>query len=283
MNNLSDIGQIKDLLLRHGFTFSKSLGQNFLINPHVCPKMAELSGIDKNAGVIEIGSGIGVLTTELASRAKKVVSIEIDKRLMVILNETLSDCPNVQVINADIMKLNLHDLIAEHFKGMKVYVCANLPYYITSPVIMLLLESRLPIESITIMVQKEAGDRLCAAVGSRESGAVTVAVNYYAKVSKLFSVSKGSFMPSPKVDSQVIKLEMRKEPPVKISDEAKFFKVVKSAFAQRRKTVQNAVSSGMAIPKPEVEKALKKSGLDPKVRAEMLNMEQLAELCENLG
>ena len=282
MQNLSNIGQIKDILTRHGFSFSKSLGQNFLINPSVCPKMAEMAGANENIGVIEIGAGIGVLTAELATRAKKVVSIEIDSRLLPILDETLSDFDNIEVINADIMKIDLHKLIEEKFSGMNVIVCANLPYYITSPIIMMLLESRLNIESITVMVQSEAADRLCAKVGSRQAGAVTVAVDYYAQAYKLFDVSRGSFMPAPNVDSKVIRLDVRKEPQVELTDEKKFFKMVKAAFAQRRKTALNSISAGMGLPKQQVENALINSGLETNVRAEKLSMTELATLCENL-
>ncbi len=282
MQNLSNIGQIKDILSRHGFSFSKSLGQNFLINPSVCPKMAEMAGASEDVGVIEIGAGIGVLTAELASRAKKVVSIEIDSRLLPILDETLADFDNIEVINADVMKINLHELIEEKFAGMKVIVCANLPYYITSPIIMMLLESKLNIESITVMVQSEAADRLCAEVGSRQAGAVTVAVNYYAQAYKLFDVSRGSFMPAPNVDSKVIRLDVRKEPEIKLADEKKFFKMVKAAFAQRRKTALNSISAGMGLSKQQVENALKKSGFETNVRAEKLSMIELATLCENL-
>lgn len=282
MKNLSDISVIKDVLSRHGFNFSKALGQNFLVNPSVCPKMAEMCGIDENTGVLEVGAGIGVLTMELAKRAKKVVCIELDTRLLPILDETLCDFDNIEIVNDDVMKVDLHKLITEKFAGMKVVVCANLPYYITSPVITLLLESKLPIESITVMVQKEAADRLCTTVGSRDSGAITVCTNYYAEVKQLFNVSRGSFMPSPNVDSTVIRLDIRKEPAAYVSDEKKFFKMVKAAFAQRRKTAVNSISSGMGISKAQVAQALLKSGLDENVRAEKLSMEELAVLCENL-
>ncbi len=282
MKNLSDISVIKDVLSRHGFNFSKALGQNFIVNGSVCPRMAEMSGIDENTGVLEVGAGIGVLTMELAKRAKKVVCVELDSRLLPILDETLCDFDNIEIVNDDVMKVDLHKLIEEKFQGMKVVVCANLPYYITSPVITLLLESKLPVESITVMIQKEAADRLCTAVGSRDSGAITVCTNYYAEVKQLFNVSRGSFMPSPNVDSTVIRLDIRKEPAVTVSDEKKFFKMVKSAFAQRRKTAVNSISSGMGLSKAQVSEALIKSGLDENVRAEKLTMEELALLCENL-
>ncbi|MEE1319418.1 MAG: rRNA adenine dimethyltransferase family protein, partial [Ruminococcus sp.] len=191
MNRLSDIGTIKDILGRHGFTFSKSLGQNFLINPSVCPRMAEYSGADKGVGVIEVGPGIGVLTNELCQLADKVVAIELDKRLLPVLEETLGEYDNLKVVNADVLEIDLHKLIEEEFQGMEVVVCANLPYYITSPVIMKLLEDKLPITAITVMVQKEAAQRMCAEVGSRQSGAVPGSVNYYAQPEMLFGVSAG--------------------------------------------------------------------------------------------
>ena len=282
MQNLSDISVVKSVLSRHGFNFSKALGQNFLINPTVCPRMAENCGADENTGVIEIGAGIGVLTAELAKRAKKVVSIELDTRLLPVLEETLSEFDNVEIVNADVMKTDLHALIKEKFQGMDVVVCANLPYYITSPIITMLLEEKLPIKAITVMIQKEAADRLSTPVGSRDSGAITVCTNYYAEVKHLFNVSRGSFMPPPNVDSTVIKLEIRPEPAVKVSDEKKFFRMVKAAFAQRRKTAVNSIASGMGLSKNQVAEALQNSGLDVNVRAEKLTMEELAELSENL-
>ena len=282
MQNLSDINVIKDILARYGFTFSKSLGQNFLVNPSVCPRMAQAAGSDDETGVLEIGPGIGILTKELAARAKKVVSIELDKRLLPVLKETLADFRNIEIVNDDVLKIDLNKLIAEKFAGMRVIVCANLPYYITSPVIMLLLESRLPIESITVMVQREAADRLCAEVGSRQAGAVTVAVDYYAEAEKLFDVSRGSFMPSPKVDSAVIRLDIRKQPPIEVADEKEFFRMIKAAFGQRRKTALNSISAGMNIPKEEIRSALERAGLDENIRAEKLTMRQLADLCEEI-
>lgn len=282
MRNLCDINVIKDVMGRHGFNFSKALGQNFIINESVCPRIAELGGVDENTGVIEIGAGVGVLTAELAKRAKKVVCIEIDKRLLPVLDETLAEFDNIEIVNDDVLKVNLHKLIEEKFSGMRVVVCANLPYYITSPIIMMLLESNLPIDSITVMVQREAGERLCAEVGSRDGGAVTAAVNFYAKAEKLFDVSRGSFMPSPKVDSMVIKLEMRREKLFDLADEKKFFRLIKSAFGQRRKTASNSISAGMGIPKGEVVEALKRAGFSPDIRAEKFTMDDFRRLYEEL-
>ena len=244
--------------------------------------MAEMCGADENTGVIEVGAGVGVLTAELAKRAKKVVCIELDTRLLPVLDETLADFDNIEIINADIMKTDLKTLIEEKFEGMKVVVCANLPYYITSPVITLLLESKLPMEAVTVMIQKEAADRLCTPVGSRDSGAITVCTNYYAVPETLFHVSRGSFMPAPNVDSTVIRLDIRKEPAVTVSDEKKFFKMVKAAFAQRRKTAVNSIASGMSLPKDKVAEAIASAGLDVNVRAEKLSMQDLANICEKL-
>lgn len=282
MQNLSDISVIKSVLSRHGFTFSKSLGQNFLVNPSVCPKMAELCGADENTGVIEVGAGIGVLTKELSKRAKKVVSIELDTRLIPVLFETLDGCFNTEVINDDILKIDLQKLIEEKFPGMNVVVCANLPYYITTPVITRFLESGLPIDSVTVMIQKEVADRLIAGCGSRGSGAITACVDYYSEAKKLFDVSRGSFMPAPKVDSSVIKLDLRKEPPVEVDDEKKFFRVVKAAFAQRRKTVLNSVSSSLSMPKEAVLAALENAGLEKTVRAEQMSLFDFAAFQKEL-
>lgn len=282
MNNLSDISVIKSVLSRHGFTFSKALGQNFIINPGVCPRIAEEGGAGEGVGVLEVGAGIGVLTAELAKRASKVVCVELDTRLLPVLDETLGEFDNVKIINDDILKVDLHRILEDEFGNMPVVVCANLPYYITSPVIMRLLESRLRIDSVTVMVQKEAAVRLCADVGSRDSGAVTVAVNYYAEAQKLFDVSRGSFMPSPNVDSAVIRLDILKNPPIEVSDEKFFFSMVKAAFSQRRKTASNGISAGMGIPKPTVIEAIEAADLSPTVRAEVLTMEQLGRLCEEL-
>lgn len=280
--DLTDVSVIKKILSRHGFSFLKALGQNFLVNSEICPEMAKLCGADKNSGVIEIGPGLGVLTAELAKSAAKVVAIELDRRLIPVLEETLADLKNVEIINADVLKTDLFKLIEDNFAGMKVSVCANLPYYITSPVIMYLLESRLPVDNITVMVQKEAAERLCADVGARAAGAITATVSYYAQAEKLFDVGRECFIPSPKTDSAVIRLYVRKTPVVQVKDEAFFFSMVKAAFSQRRKTALNAVSSGLGISKEKVEKALLESGLSVLARAETFTMEKLARLSDNL-
>ena len=276
---LSDPSAVKSLLARHGFTFSKSLGQNFLINPSVCPRMAEECGAGPGVGVLEVGPGIGVLTVELAKRAEKVVSIELDKRLLPVLHETLGNHPNAKVVNDDVLKVDLQRLLQEEFAGMDVVVCANLPYYITSPVIMRLLEERLPIQALTVMVQKEAAQRLCAPPGTRACGAVSVAVQYYAEPRVLFQVSRGSFLPPPNVDSTVIRLDVREQPLIRVPDEKRFFALVKAAFGQRRKTILNAVSAGLSVPKEQVSNACATTGISPTARAEQLSMEQLAALC----
>lgn len=275
MSELSNIGVIKDILSRHGFTFSKSLGQNFLINPSVCPRIAEYGSARKGFGVIEIGTGIGVLTRELAERADKVVAIEIDERLMPVLAETLSDFDNVKIINDDVMNVDLHRLIEEEFQGLDVAVCANLPYYITSPIIMMLLEQRLPIKTVTVMVQKEAGARLCAKMGTRDVGAVTVAVNYFSEPEILFNVSRGSFMPPPNVDSCVVRFNIREHTPEGVTDERFFFRTVRAAFSQRRKTLVNSVASGLPADKQTVAAAVKEADLPENVRPEQLSMEQM--------
>jgi len=280
--NLTNIGTVKEILSRHGFSFSKGLGQNFIINPDICPKIAENGNACKDFGVLEIGTGIGVLTAELAKRADKVTAVEIDTRLLPILEETLADFDNVKIINEDVMKCDLHKLIEEEFGGLRVAVCANLPYYITSPIIMMLLESRLPIESITVMVQKEAAQRLCAKVGTRESGAITVGVNYYGTVKNLFGVSRGSFMPAPNVDSAVIRIDLNGEHRLDEESERFFFRVVKAGFSQRRKTLANSLASVMGIPKDRVYSALTGLGLPEAARIEQLDMEQLIALSAEL-
>lgn len=282
MQKLSDISTIRAVLEKNGFHFSKALGQNFLINPSVCPRMAALSGAADCAGAVEVGPGIGVLTWELSQVAKKVVSIELDKRLLPVLDETLADCDNVKILNADVMKLDLRRMIEEEFPGGEVAVCANLPYYITSPVIMRLLEERLPVTSITVMVQKEAAERLCAHPGERACGAVSAAVWYYAEPEILFQVSRGSFMPAPNVDSAVIRLRIRKTPPVEVADEPFFFRVVRAAFAQRRKTAVNSIANTLGRSKQAVAAAFDAAGVPQNARAEALTLEDFAALTAGL-
>ena len=282
MPQLTDIAYLRDLLSRHGFSFSKKLGQNFLVNPSVCPRMAAACGADRESGALEIGPGVGVLTKELAAVAGQVVAIELDDRLLPVLGETLSECDNVTVVHGDALKLDLHALIREKFGDRRVSVCANLPYYITSPLIMALLESRLPIDSLTVMVQREAADRLCAAVGTRAAGAVTLAVAYYAEAEKLFDVSRGSFMPAPNVDSAVIRLTVRKTPPVAVNDEKRMFRLIRAGFGQRRKTVSNSLSA--AVPDRErLRAALAAAGVSPTARAEELSLAQFAAIADALG
>lgn len=282
MEGLYEIKTINDILDRHNFSFSKKLGQNFLINPSVCPKIAEMGNAAKGFGIIEVGTGIGVLTHELAKRADKVCAVELDERLLPVLAETLADHDNIKIFNDDIMKIDLHALIKNEFSGLDVAVCANLPYYITSPVIMRLLEERLPIRSITVMVQKEAGVRLCAKAGSRECGAVTFAVRYFSEPKQLFNVSRGSFYPAPNVDSCVIRFDIRETPPVAVDDEKFFFRTVRAAFQQRRKTLCNSVSATLGINKSEVISAAVSAGLDPTVRPEAMTLEQMAAFSNEL-
>ena len=282
MGDLWRPATIKEVLGRHGFRFSKALGQNFLIDPRVCPRMAAESGAAECAGAIEVGPGLGVLTYELAQVAKKVVAIELDQRLFPVLGETLADCPNVELVQGDVLKLDLHALIQEKFGGQEVCVCANLPYYITSPVIMGLLEGGLPLKSITVMVQKEAAERICAQPGQRACGAVSVSVHYHSQPQVLFGVSRGSFLPPPNVDSAVIRLDLRREPPVQVADEGWFFRVSRAAYAQRRKTAANSISASLGLPKAQVEAALGAAGIPANARAEQLSLEQFAALANAL-
>ncbi|MCD8005917.1 MAG: 16S rRNA (adenine(1518)-N(6)/adenine(1519)-N(6))-dimethyltransferase RsmA [Oscillospiraceae bacterium] len=280
-SNLSNPTVIKEILSRHGFTFSKKLGQNFLIDATVCPRIAEAGNACKGYGIIEIGAGMGVLTVELSKRADKVVAIEVDHRLIEVLNETLADCHNVKVVEADVLELDLGKLIEDEFPGLKVAVCSNLPYYITSPILMKLFESRLPIESITALVQKEAGIRLCAPVGTREAGAVTVAASYYSEGKILFNVSRGCFMPQPGVDSCVVRFDMRKTLP-DVSNEDFFFRMVRGMFTQRRKTTLNAICGSLGMDKAVVTDAMTESEIALNSRPEQLRMDELIALSNAL-
>lgn len=280
--NLTDIKTIRSLCERYGFSLSKEFGQNFIVNAGICPKIVEASEIDSSFGVLEIGPGIGVLTKELALRAAKVVAIEVDKRLPALLQETLAGLEHVKVVQGDVLKTDLAALIRQEFAGMRVAVCANLPYYITSPIIMKLLEEKLPIESITVMVQKEAADRLCAQPGTRQAGAVTYAVHYYAQPETLFTVQPGSFFPPPKVTSAVIRLRLHDAQPVRPKDPAAMFRLIRAAFGQRRKTAANAASAGLNLPKAAVLAALEKAGVPPTVRPEQLTLQNYADISDFL-
>ena len=283
MPTLTDPAVIKELLQRHGFSFSKALGQNFIINPSVCPRMAELGGVAPGVGVLEIGPGFGVLTAELCRRAEKVVAVELDDRLPPILAETLAEFHNVTIVPGDVMELDLSALIAEHFAGMPVVVCANLPYYITSPVIMRLVEQPLPIRSLTVMVQKEAAQRITAAPGTRECGAISAAVWYYSTPKLLFSVSRGSFLPAPAVDSAVIRLDIPPELPADWPPKEDFFAVVRAGFGQRRKTLLNSLSAGLRWEKETTRALLETAGLPENTRAEQVTLEQWKALAAGYG
>ncbi len=275
---LTDRAVIRDLCRRYGFSLSRGFGQNFIVNPGVCPRMAAAAGVDKDWGVLEIGPGIGTLTRELCAAAGRVAAIEVDERLYPVLAETMAGQDNFTLIPGDVLKLDLRALIAGQFGSMPVAVCANLPYYITSPILMRLLEERLPVQSITVMVQREAALRLCAAPGTRQAGAVSYAVAYYAAAQMLFAVQPGSFYPPPKVTSAVIRLCPRSAPPVQVpnGDEAGFFRLVRAAFSQRRKTAVNAVAGGLGLPKPQVEAAWRRAALPAGARPEQLT---LADFC----
>ena len=247
MPTLTDLSTIRDLCARYDFALSKGFGQNFIINPGICPRIAEASGIGPGWGALEVGPGIGVLTEQLCKRADNVVSIEVDKRLPPLLEETMADYDNFKLILNDVLKVDLKALLAEEFGGKPVAVCANLPYYITSPILMRLLEEKLPIRNITVMVQKEAAQRLCAA---------------------------------PKVTSAVIRLDVREKPAVAVpnGDEAAFFALIRAAFSQRRKTAANAIANGLHLPKAQVISALQAAGLDERSRPEQLTLENYCAL-----
>lgn len=283
---LTNIGTIKELFARHGFSFTKSLGQNFLINPAVCPKIAELGleGADDPSEVcaLEIGTGVGVLTRELALRYKKVVAVEIDTKLKPILGETLADFDNVEVVFADVMETDLAAIIADKLGGAETAVCANLPYYITSPVIMRVLESRLPVRSMTVMVQKEAADRLCAAPGTRECGAVSYAVRYYSTPKLMFKVNRGSFMPSPNVDSAVIRMEIGQSAALSADKEKLLFRLIRAGFSQRRKQLVNPLSGELHRSKEELSALLGSLGIKPAARAEELTLEDYIKIAESI-
>lgn len=283
-NPLTSPAYIKELMRRHGFTFSKALGQNFLINGAVPAKIAEAAEIGPDTGVIEIGPGFGTLTWELCRRAKKVVAIELDGRLPAVLRETLRDFDNWTVIEADALQTDMRALIDREFGGGDVALCANLPYYITTPLLLHLLESGAPIRSMTVMIQKEVAGRLCAAPATPEYGAVTLAVQYYAKAQRRFDVAPGSFLPAPKVTSTVITLTPWAEPPVRPADSRLFFSLIRAAFNQRRKTLCNALQNqcGAQFDKTCVRKALQSCGFPETVRGEALSLADFARLSDAL-
>lgn len=277
MKDLSNIKTVKEIISKNGFKFSKSLGQNFIIDPEVCPKMAQ--SCSESEGIIEIGPGIGTLTLELAKRFKKVVAIEIDKRLIPIIKSNFEEFTNVSILNQDILKTDIDEIINKEFKGFEsVGICANLPYYITSEVIMHLLESRFKINSITVMVQKEAAERICASPGTRKSGAISVAVRYFGDPKILFNVNKTCFIPAPNVDSSVIKIDIKNSNSARIKDKDTFFKVVKAAYFQRRKNLLNSLSAGLGISKNEISLILEKSFVNPSLRAENLKFEDFINI-----
>ncbi len=280
---LTDLSVIRSLLGEEQTTFKKKYGQNFLINESVVERIA-LSAADKDTGILEIGPGIGTLTAKLCEKAKCVTAVEIDGSLIPILEKTLAEYDNITVINSDILKLDLEKTVKEQFAGCeKIAVCANLPYYITTPIIMFLLESEIKFDSITVMVQKEVADRMTSAAGSPLYGAVTASISYYGQAKKLFNVTAGNFVPAPKVDSAVVKIELYKEPPVKVADKKLFFDVIKASFGQRRKTLVNALSAAYPeIPKDRLTSAVISGGLEPTVRGERLDIAAFARLADEL-
>lgn len=278
MRNLANPAVVKDILRENGFTFSKSLGQNFLIDENVLTDIVESSGIEE-ANVLEVGPGFGTLTQRLCAHAKKVVCVEIDSSAIPILKKNLEECTNLEIVHADIMKTDIAGLVKREFGDGKVKVCANLPYYITSPVIMELLNPELPIEDITVMIQKEVAERINAKAGTKDYGVLTLTVGFYATTEIVTIVPPSAFMPPPKVSSAVIKLTMRDKPPVEVNSEETYFKVIKAAFALRRKTLLNALgSANLGKSKEEIALILEKTGIDPKRRGETLTDKEFALL-----
>ncbi len=281
--NLCDINVIKPLLQKHGFHFSKAKGQNFLTQSWVPREIAEGAGIDQSCGVLEVGPGIGPLTQALCENAAKVVSVEVDPSLGPILAETMAHQDNFTLIFGDILKTNIPALVREHFSGLRPMACANLPYYITSPVLSALLEARC-FEAITVMVQKEVAQRICAAPGHKDYSAFSLFCQYYALPEILFEVPPSCFIPQPKVTSSVITLRCRTQPPCPIADEKLFFRVVKASFAQRRKTLVNGLSSGFPeLSKEEITGCIADVGLPETVRGETLDIPAFAQVAEAIG
>lgn len=282
--NLCNPTELKALLNRHGFNFSKTLGQNFLIDKNVLNKIVSASELNENSCVLEIGPGAGTLTRRLAETGARCTAVEIDKALLPILGETLAGFDNFNLINSDILKVDLKKLIKDEFDNKPFHVIANLPYYITTPIIMQILESRLPVVSMTLMVQKEVADRMCATCGSKEYGALSVAVQYYTIPTVIYRAEPHCFIPQPKVASSVVHLKVSATPTVTVSDEKKFFAIVKSSFGQRRKTLLNALSKSpyFSANKDSVRSALVQMGVDENIRGEKLSISQFAKLSELL-
>ena len=269
---------IKDIAARFGFTFSKGLGQNFLLDSNVLDKIVEAAEIDK--GVLEVGPGFGVLTKHLAETGKKVVSVEIDRRLLPVLDYTLEGFDNVTVLERDIMKTDVKALIDEEFCGEEISVAANLPYYITTPIITGLIEAKLPLKNIVVMVQKEVAERICAKPGKKDYGAITVLCQYYTQPEIVCIVPAGSFYPPPKVDSAVLCMKMREKPAVSVKDERMFFRVVKASFAQRRKTLLNCLQSAFSADKDSISRVLESVEISHQIRGEKLGLEEFARIAD---
>lgn len=272
------------ILQKYNFRFQKKYGQNFLIDTHVLERIIAASGAGGDDFVLEIGPGIGTMTQYLCENARHVMAVEIDRNLIPILKDTLSDYENVTVVNEDILKMNLTDVAVQYNGGKPVKVVANLPYYITTPIIMGLLESGMPLESITVMVQKEVADRMRAVPGTKDYGALSLAVQYYAKAEVVANVPPNCFMPRPNVGSVVIRLTKYPEPPVDTMDETLMFRLIRSSFNQRRKTLQNGIGNdeGLSFSKAEVAEAIEKMGLPAAIRGEALSLEQFAELSNHM-
>ena len=282
MIDVCDIHQIQALLERHGFHFSKAKGQNFLTKAWVPRRIAEEAGIDRNCGVLEVGPGFGPLTQQLCLRAGKVVAVELDTRLKPVLQETVGEFGNLELVFADVLKTDLTALVGEKLSGLTPHACANLPYYITSPVLTKLLESRL-FQSVTVMVQKEVAQRICARPGTGDYSAFSVFCQYYSEPRILFDVPASCFVPQPKVTSAVISLPTRSAPPCEIPDEDLFFKVVRASFAQRRKTLQNGLAAGFGnLSKAEIAEILTGCGLSPTVRGETLGIGEFARIANEI-
>lgn len=275
----------KDILARHGFTFKKSLGQNFLIDTNILHNIVESAELNQDKAVMEIGPGIGALTEQLCRAAGRVTAVEIDQRLLPILADTLSPYPNVSVVHGDVLELDLHKVFREQFAGYdKVSIVANLPYYVTTPILMKLLEERLPIENIVVMIQKEVAERIAAKPGSKDYGSLSVAAQFYAEASVEMIVPASVFVPKPNVDSAVIKLAIRQKPVVDVLDEAMFFRVVRASFAQRRKTLLNNLLNNLfrKDQKEAVIQLLETIGIDPVRRGETLSLDEYAKLANEV-